>query len=233
MRKLLILLFIITISSNCFAAKALAPWVGMTLKGTPCPTGQSSSQYGHDTGLHFYDYNDPKDRQSTLGVVEAFHFTSDVELHIKGHSDTIPGDLNYTITTFPNHHKALLSAIRYQLKLNLKLLNQNIPLKKPVECYLQRAMHFTPNDAGVVSLYAYFLKEINQLEKAASYYEKALSISPSNSKIEYSYSLLLIELKQYQKANQFAQKAYAHDNPPETLKNKLIQLNAWEVTDDK
>lgn len=205
----------------------------MTLKGLPCPTGGSTNQYGHGTGNHFYDYNDPQDRASTLGVVETYHFTPDVELHIKGHSDTIPGDLNYTITTFPNHHKALLSAIRYQLKFNLKLINQDIPLKKPAECYLQRAIHFAPNDAAVVSLYAYYLKEVGQLEKAASYYEKALSISPDNSKIEYSYSSVLIELKQYEKANKIAQRAYAHGKPPENLKNKLVKLGVWKESIDK
>lgn len=201
-----------------------APWVGMDLKGLPCQ--------GKAQGYGPWDYTNA-DQRSKIPVVENHHFTAEVENHLKGQSGTIEGDLDYTLRAVPNHHRALLSVIRYQLKVNKKLLASKYPLESPVECYLQRAMHFSPDDAGSISLYAYYLKEVGQFDKAASYYEKALKVNPNNAKVAYSYSLLLIELKQYDKAMEYAEKAYANGKPPESLKKKLIKLGAWKEPADK
>lgn len=219
-RLFLILLLLPTTSQ----ARNAAPWVGADLRGLPCN--------GEGQGYGPWDYTKTNERPK-IPIVEHYHFTTDVENHIKGESSYIEGDLDYTLRAVPNHHKALLSAIRYQLKLNKKQLRANRPLMTPVECYLQRAIHFSPNDAGSVSLYAYYLKEIGLLEKAADIYQKALDIAPDNAKIHYSYSLLLIEQKQYDKALEYAKKAYAHGKPPTALKNKLIRLGVWKELVDK
>jgi Tfp pilus assembly protein PilF len=167
-----------------------------------------------------------------MPIVESNHFTPEVENHIKGKSGYLEDDLDYTLRAIPNHHKALLSVIRYQLKLNKKLMIKH-NLLTPVECYLQRAIHFSPNDATSFTLYAYYLKEIGQPQKAADLYQKALTIDPNNAKMQYSYSLLLIELKQYDKALEYAEIAYTHGKPPEGLKNKLIKLGVWKKPADK
>jgi tetratricopeptide (TPR) repeat protein len=196
-----------------------APWVGVDLKGQPC--------HGEAQAYGPWDYTKGEER-SKIPVVEEYHFTPAVENHIKGKSGSIEQDLDYTLRAVPNHHKALLSAIRYQVKLNKKILGIHTPLMTPVECYLQRAIRFSPTDFGTVSLYAFYLKEIGELDKSAEYYEKALAIDPDNAKVEYSYSLLLIELKQYDKALEYAKKAYAHGKPPKALKEKLIKLDVWK-----
>jgi len=216
MKKTLVLILLL-FSNHLYAAKA--PWVGVDLKGVTCT--------GEGQGYGPFDYTNAKERHN-IPIVEIHHFTPNVENHIKGQEGYITGDLDYTLRAVPNHHKALLSVIRYQLKLNKKLLAENRPLMTPVECYLQRAIHFSSNDAASISLYAYYLKEINQPEKAADHYQKAINISPNNAKILYSYSLLLIDLKQYDKALEYAKKAYANGKPPEGLKNKLIKLGVWK-----
>lgn len=214
----LLLLF----SGNIYAAQA--PWVGIDFKGLPCQ--------GQGQGYGPYDYT-KKNHRPHIPIVEQHHLTPDVINHIKGQEGTIPGDLDYTLRAVPNHHEALLSTIRYQLKLNNKLLIKNRALLTPVECYLQRAIHFSPNDAGTVSLYAYYLKETGQKNKADDFYQKALNIAPDNPKIAYSYSLLLIELQQYEKATEYAKKAYANKKAPPALKNKLIKLGFWKEPVDK
>ena len=201
-----------------------APWVGTNFQGIPCQ--------GQGQGYGPYDYTNTNER-SKIPIVEDYHFTPEVENHIKGKSGNIEGDLDYTLRAVPNHHKALLSAIRYQIKLNSKLLTKNHPLETPMECYLQRAIHFSPEDAASVALYAYYLKEVGQLDKANQTYQKAIQIAPDNAKIAYSYSFLLIELKQYDKAVEFAKIAYANGKTPPTLKNKLIKLGAWPQQGDK
>jgi len=52
------------------------------------------------------DYTNPSDAQK-LSVVEAFHFTADVEQLRRGISDKLGGDIGYTLEHFPNHHRAL------------------------------------------------------------------------------------------------------------------------------
>jgi len=196
-----------------------APWVGVDFNGLPCKGGEQG--YGP------YDYT-KADERDKIPVVEQHHFTPEVEHHIKGKSGYVTSDLDYTLRAIPNHSKALLSVIRYQAKLNNKILHNPMPLMSPVECYLQRAIHFSPKDVGSYSLYAYYMKESGKPEKAAEIYQKALTISPNNAKLAYSYSLLLIEQKQYEKALDYAKKAYAHGKPPEGLKNKLMQLKIWK-----
>ncbi len=209
---------------SSYLQAAQAPWVGADLKGLACT--------GEGQGYGPYDYTKANER-GKIPIVEDHHFTPEVENHIRGKSGYITGDLDYTLRAIPNHPRALLSAIRYQLKLNIKLIDANKPLMTPVECYLQRAIHFSPNDATPIELYAYYLKEIGQPQKAADFYSKALTLVPDNAKIEYSYSLLLIQLKQYDNALKYAEKAYSHGKPPEGLKNKLIKLGVWKKTADK
>lgn len=209
-------LILILFSTHLYAAAA--PWIGDDLRGRPCRTERQG--YGP------YDYTKAGNR-SKFPIVEDNHLTENVQYHIRGESGTVPGDLDYTLRAIPNHHVALLSMIRYQVKLNKRMLSNPKPLLNSPECYLQRAIYFSPKDAFSISLYAYYLKEINKPEKAADLYEKALAIDPNNSKILYSYSLLLISVKKHEKALEFAKKAYEHGNPPPGLKNKLINLGVW------
>ncbi len=216
MFKVIFALFI-TLLSN-FADAASAPWVGATLNGLPCSGGGQG--YGP------FDYTQRARLKENINLVESAHFTPDVENLIKGNAGSLEGDLDYTLRAWPNHHKALLSIIRYQLRINKKQMPGK--LATPPECYLQRAIRFSPSDVGSYSLYAYYLKEVGIKDKAANIYQKALAMSADNAKLEYSYSLFLIEEKQYDKALEYAKKAYSHAKPPLGLKNKLIKLGVWK-----
>ncbi len=197
---------------------AQAPWVGQALNGLPCLGGAQ--------GFGPYDYTMRSQIPKDLTIVETYHFTPEVEQLIAGHSGTIEGDIDYTLRAWPNHHKALLSIVRYQLGINSKMRQGK--LKTPPECYLQRAIHFSPQDSASYSIYAYYLNKVGQSKRAADVYEKAIKITPNNAKLEYAYSLLLIELKKYDEALDFAKKAYAHGKPPLALQNKLKKLGVWK-----
>ncbi len=214
----IILIFLMFSFFSQVQARSKAVWVGANLNGLPC-TGEAPG-YGYGP----YDYIDSGD-QKKIPVVEIFHFTKDVELLVKGKSGTVPSDLDYTLRSIPNHHRALLSVIRYQVRLLNKLATKKL-LNSP-ECYLQRAINYSPKDAALYAIYGYYLTKINRLQAASKKYEEALKISPDNSKFEYSYSLLLIKLKKYKKALEYAQKAYKHGKPPKGLKNKLKRLGVW------
>src|SRR5882672_10328606 len=53
-----------------------------------------------------FDYRIEHDK---LAIVEAYHFTSQVELLIRGQSGALGADLDYTLRAAPNHHRALVA----------------------------------------------------------------------------------------------------------------------------
>ncbi|MCK9606072.1 MAG: tetratricopeptide repeat protein [Methylomonas sp.] len=226
LKQIIFLIFSCLCVQTVFAKKS-APWVGNDLKGYSCA--------GRGQGFGPYDYTNDADKNNTIGggtdtaltIVEVAHFTPAIENLVKPRFDSFLADFDYTLRAWPNHHKALLSLVRFTLDVNKKIRKPE-KIYTPVECYFQRAIHFSPNDAATYSLYAYYLRKIGEHEQAQKLYEKALEIHPGSSKIEYTYSLFLIELKQYEKALEYAQKAYQHGNPPPGLKNKLIKLNVWK-----
>lgn len=205
----------------------VAPWVGSTLNGAPCNGGgQGYGPYDYSRRAFIDPYN--------LNIVEGAHFTPEVEGLIRGNRGTLEGDLNYTLRAWPNHHRALLSIIKFQINVNNKIqIGPNGKLDKlatPPECYLQRAMHFSPEDAVVYSLYGHYLRKMGRLEDAVKYYEKALKLEPENAKFAYSFSLLLIDLKRYEEAVKYAKVAYQRKNTPKGLRQKLEKLGVWNET---
>lgn len=197
---------------------ASAPFVGTDLAGLPC---KGASQ-GHGP----FDYTQRNNFKHDLYLVESAHFTPDVENLVKGNTSETPvHDLDYTLRAWPNHHRALLTAIRLQLNINKKIVRYKLGV--PPECYLQRAINYSPQDPAIYSLYGYFLRKIGRLEEAVNYYKKALDIDAENAKISYSFSLLLIDLKRYDDAVKYAKIAYQDKQTPKGLKQKLEKLGAW------
>ncbi len=202
----------------------VAPWVGNTFNGLPCNGGNE--------GFGPFDYTKrAMIDKFNLDIVEGAHFTPEVEGLIKGNRGTLESDLDYTLRAWPNHHRALLSIIKYQLNIQNKLMPGK--LATPPECYLQRAIHFSPEDSVTYSLYGHYLRKIGHLEDAVKYYEKALELDPGNAKFAYSFSLLLIDLKRYDDAVKYAKIAYQNKHTPNGLKQKLEKLGVWnEVNPD-
>ena len=202
--------------------KKTAPYVGNTLKGTPC-TGVAHG-YGP------FDYSKRRTiNPRHLKAVEGAHFKPDVEFLEEGkhRSSNSPWpDLDYTLRAWPNHPRALLTMIRFQQQVNLKLTEHKAPV--PVECYLQRAINFNPKYSIPYALYGYYLHQVGNLDDADKQYKKAMVLEPDNARHAYSYSELLIDMKEYDKALEYAKVAYQNGNPPQALKNKLIKLGIWK-----
>ncbi|PPD35122.1 MAG: hypothetical protein CTY19_03210 [Methylomonas sp.] len=199
------------------AQSASAPWVGNDLNNNACSGGAQG--YGP------FDYLQKSHFKKELELVETAHFTYEVENLIKGNAGNLLQDLDYTLRAWPNHHRALLSVIRFQLEVKNKLRSGK--LQSPAECYIQRALHFSPQDAVNNSLYGHYLHKIGFIEKAIEYYEKALKLDPENAKFSYSYSLLLIDMKRYEDAVKYAKIAYKRRDTPKGLKQKLEKLGVW------
>lgn len=169
-----------------------------------------------------FDYSDPVQRAEKLPIVDRNHFNSDVENLIRGQSGTIMGDLDYTLRTFPNHHRALNAVARYDLRGG-----------KPeqfltAECYFERAMRFQPRDGMVYLINGVYLHSKGELETAEERYLQALQLLPDNAEAHYNLGLLYVDMKRYDDANAQAVEAYRLGHPLQGLKRKLIRLGAWQ-----
>lgn len=175
----------------------------------------------HDQGG---DYNNADDRQG-LAVVEQFHFTSDVERLVRGASDTVGGDIAYTLEHYPNHHRALAAMAR------LSLRDKN---RKPqgarytVDCYFDRALRFRPDDARVHAVFGGYLLSLGQTDAALDQLSDAARLEPDNATAQYNLGLLYLKKKDYARARDYAERAYAMGFPLPGLKNKLIAAGQWQ-----
>lgn len=211
--------FLIILTSHALAA-AEAPWVGHTLKGNPCSGGIQG--YGP------YDYTNPIHRETKLERVEGAHFHNRIK-QLTGLPDRVLfSDIDYTIRAFPNHHLALQSMMRLQIR-------SKIPSKTvgtPIECYFERAINFNPNDGVPRLLYGVYAQKLGKHSIALQQYKLADKLLPNNSELHYNLALLYIDLKEYGQARKSAITAYKNGYPLMGLKNKLKKLGYWKTSAD-
>lgn len=175
-------------------------------------------------GFGPFDYLNRFNLKDELRIVEIAHFTSDVENLVKGSRGTIAGDLGYTLHAWPNHHRALISLVKYSIREKSTRISG---LKWPVECYFDRAIRMNAKDAQVRSIYSAFLSHQGRNKEALEQLEVAASLEPDNATILYNLGLLYFKQKNYEKASHYAEQAYAFDFPLPGLRNKLIQAGKW------
>lgn len=210
MVKYSLLICLIFIAPHCVAADA--PWVGNDLSGRPCINSESS-EFGP------FDYLNVTDRGKHLEVVEKYHFGKEVEALQIYKAREAPLNLQYTLSAWPNHHRALIAVTNYQLLFNSSLKKN--PLKSPAECYFQRALNFSKNDGVAHLLFAKYLTKVKHFDLADSIYRKVLELMPENPAAHYNYGLYLFELKRFDEAKHHADLAKKYGHPSDKLLKKL------------
>lgn len=167
------------------------------------------------------------DHTVKLGLVEGAHFTPEVEQLIRGHrSGNDPGgDLDYTLRAFPNHHRALLAVMRYGEK---KMSQQPPGLPRVVECYFERAIRFSPDDAIAKILYATYLTTKARLPEAVAQLEHATIIAGDNAFTHYNIGLTYHDMKMYDQALTQAHKALSLGFERTELRDLLEKAGKWK-----
>lgn len=168
-----------------------------------------------------YDFRFDK---SKLPIVEGAHLTPDVVNLVKGSTGKIGGDLDYTLRAIPNHPVALMAMVR---------LGAREKSVKPrgahytVECYLYRANLFGNNDSMVKMIYAAYLAQKGQNEKALNYLNEAVQLGGESANLYYNIGLVYLDLKQYDKALKNAHLAYQMGFPLPGLRDRLKMKGKW------
>lgn len=209
MRQIILSILLVLTTSQALAGKA--DWVGNTLEGWPC----TSTEHGFGP----FDYTNRQHTGKNLGVVEAFHFTNDVEQLRGGKSGHLHRDLDYTLRAFPNHHRALYALIRYYVRIGAeKYKTFQIP---PPECYLQRAIAFQPKDASVFALFGLYMHKIEKYPEAEAFYKKSLEMMSNQADTHYNLALLLLDQKRFEEAREAARQAYSLGYPLAGARQRL------------
>jgi len=174
-----------------------------------------------------YDYRTDK---SKLGIVERYHFTPAVETLIRGSTNVLPGpDLDYTLRAFPNHHRALMSMMRYGEKMKSP---QPRGTGYSVTCYFERAVRFRPDDTIARMLYATFLSKNSRTPEAIRQLELATVEAADNGFSHYNIGLIYFDLKKYDKALIQAHKAIALGFLQSALRDELKSVGQWREPAD-
>ena len=162
-----------------------------------------------------------------LGLVEGAHFPNQVELLIKGNrsGDDPGGDIDYTLRAFPNHHRALMSVMRYGEK---KRSQKPDTLTYQVECYFERAIRFSKDDPIVFMLYATYLNSRQRPDEAVAQLVRASSLAKKEPFTQYNVGLIYYDMKKYDEALVQAHKATALGFERTQLRELLEKIGHWE-----
>jgi tetratricopeptide (TPR) repeat protein len=164
--------------------------------------------------------------KAKLQMVERYHFTPEVESLLHGKSSSrIGSDLDYTLRAFPNHHRALLTLIRYGQRARSP---QPADLPKPVECYFDRALRFRPDDTLARMIYAQFLVSSRRPADATRQLEIAKASAGDDGFTHYNIGLIYFDLKNYPRALEQAQEAARLGFVKAELKDKLVAAGHWD-----
>jgi len=190
--------------------------VGTTLDGKKCSGTQIA--YGP------YDYLQRDKFSAELQLIEENYFTADVEKLISSETSSAITDIHAALGAWPNHHRALQSALNYRLQNLHNWPTSGVP---PAECYLQRAIKFSPKDPRPYMMYGVLLQKVKQFDKALNAYRAANRLLPNDVITQYNMGMTLVALKKYAEAKQLAEKVYGAGFPLPALKNKLIAAGHW------
>lgn len=193
--------------------------------------GVASAQLGPEVcGDPFRNHYGPFDYRITTGeqrdIVERVHFTPVVESLRAGNTSMGPGgDLEYTLNVFPNHHRALMSLMKFALR---EKSNHPGKVRISVECRFDRAERFRPEDAMVKVILGLYLLQSGKPQPAVAKLEEAATLDSGNVNVYYNLGLAYVELKQYDKALKNAHLAYGAGFPLPGLRDKLQRAGKWQ-----
>ena len=161
-----------------------------------------------------------------LAIVESVHFTPQVENLVRGTTAVAPGgDIAYTLTRFPNNHRALVAMARLADR-----RKNDKPDTSPytIDCWFERALFFAPDDNLARLLYADFLSRRSRLPEAEQLLAIVVASIDGNSAITHNnIGLIYFEMQNFDKALHHAQKANELGMNNSAVRIKLEKAGKW------
>jgi tetratricopeptide (TPR) repeat protein len=162
-------------------------------------------------------------------LVEDWHFNSNIQRYIARPTNTLGGDVDYTLRAFPNNHRALLFMMNLSVR---EKLEKPRGARYTVACYFDRAIRFRPDDGQVRMLHGLYLLRRGDKARAIGELKLAAELTGEDPNVFYNLGLAYFEIGDFEKSLRFAKKAYALGFPLKGLKNMLIRANKWNDLPD-
>lgn len=195
---------------------AFAAWAQQTEAVHRCGPIQVPLHYGP------YDYRNERHK---LIIVESAHFTPSVEALIAGSTGDLNKDLNYTLLSSPNHHRALVSLSRLSTRTKDP---QPRGFSWPIECYFERALRFRADDSIVRMIFAQYLGQHKRVDEAVVQLNAVLQASADNPLTQYNAGLIFFDMGLYDRALTQAHVARKMGLERPDLADMLKKANRWQ-----
>ena len=197
-------------------AVALAGFAGAASAQTN-PCGELGNSFGP------FDYRTVPEQPKRL--VEGAHFTPVVESLIRGNTTSRPGgDIDYTLRTMPNHHRALLATVRLG---EVEKTDKPSGMRYTVGCWLDRAIRFQPDDHIVRLIFVDYLAKHGRPNDARSQLGYAEKLAGEDPIALYNIGLGYLAIGDHAKALTFAHRAMAMGLLWPDLKAQLQAAGKW------
>lgn len=205
-----------------------ALWVLCVALGICSPAAVFAQQYNPcgplKIGDHYGPYDYRYERTGKLRIVESSHFTPQVEALIRGVSGYIKDELAYVLKASPNHHRALVATIRYAERLKTPWIKD---MDFSVECWLERAVRFAPDDTVARSLYAQYLGTIKKAPEGIAILDAGLKYTDDNPLSVSNFGLIYLELGDPERALKQAHRAIELGDTRPKLVELLKSAGKW------
>ena len=183
---------------------------------------------GGDCGNPFVNAFGPFDYRTATpderGIVENHHFTAQVETLRGGISGSIGAEIDYTLRALPNHPRALMAMVRLGQR---DKSNQPRGAHYTVECYIERALQFRPDDANVRQIRGIYMSMQGKHVAAIEDFKAVVAAQPQNANAHYNLGLAYFETKDYEAARAQAKIAQDLKFPLDGLQKMLQQRGKW------
>lgn len=210
--------------SGTHACRGAALLVGLALAASPAVAQVSVAEAACGSlATHYgpFDYRTDRDR---LPVVEKRHFLPSVEMLNRRIEKNLSGQLDYTLNAFPNHHRALLTLVRYGQQEH-SLQPQRLPWS--IDCYFDRALRFRQDDPVVRMIFARHLRLTGRRDLAVEQLDVTRSLSGDNPLTHYNLGLAYFESDEFDKAVEQAHRAMELGYTHPGLKDLLSAKGRW------
>jgi tetratricopeptide (TPR) repeat protein len=175
-------------------------------------------------GVGPYDYYNLEKREQYLRLVEEAHFTTDVEHLRKGSTGLLGQDLSYTLNSFPNHPRALMTLAR----LVARHKNQRaLGLTRTADCFFDRAIRFRPDDGQVRQVYGIYLYQLGRYTQSLEQFDSAEKTLRGVPMFHYNRGLVAASVGQWDRALADAHTAYQGGVALPGLKAALDKAGKW------
>lgn len=169
-----------------------------------------------------YDYRTDRDK---LPIVLGAHFTPEVEMLVRGTTNTTPGgDIDYTLRAIPNNHRALIAMMRLGEK---EKTPQPRGSRYTISCWFERAIQFRPDDSIVRMIYSTYLNKNGRTPEATTQLEIATTYAKDSAFTHYNIGLHYFVMKNYDKALEQAHKAIELGFTQTALRDQLQSIGKW------